>query len=88
MFKKMFQNVMAMAIIACYLSCYQCDNSFSLNDRYNEVVNNGNINLKKFIDQQLPKQSKFFDMNDFDCKFIRTFFFFGMGLSHLGTKEL
>lgn len=55
----------AMAIIACFFTCYRCDNSF--NDRYNQLVNSGS--LKKSIDNELPKQSKFFDMNDFDCKY-------------------
>lgn len=60
----MLRNVIAI-IVACYISCYQCDNRY--NDRYNELVNRGS--LKKSIDSQLPKESKFFDMNDFDCKY-------------------
>lgn len=53
------------AIIVCCISCFQCDNRY--NDRYNELVNKGD--LKTSIDRQLPKQSKFFDMNDFDCEY-------------------
>lgn len=53
------------AIIVCCISGYLCDNRY--NDRYNELVNRGN--LKTSIDRQLPKQAKFFDMNDFDCKY-------------------
>lgn len=60
----MQRNVIA--IIVCCLSCYQCDNRYN-NDKYNELVNSGS--LKKSIDSQLPKESKFFDMNDFDCKY-------------------
>lgn len=56
----------AMVIIAYCLMCYQCDNSF--NDRYNQLVNSGSSSLQKSIDSELPKESKFFDMNDFDCK--------------------
>lgn len=55
----------AIAIIICCISCYQCDTRY--NDRYNELMNHGS--LKKSIDSQLPKESKFFDMNDFDCKY-------------------
>lgn len=55
----------AIAIIIC-ISQVQCDNR--INDRYNELVNHGS--LKETIDSQLPKESKFFDMNDFDCKYI------------------
>ena len=54
-----------LAVIAfCFLSQLQCDNSY--NAKYNQLVNSNN--LKKEIDSQLPKQLKFFDMNDFDCK--------------------
>lgn len=56
-----------LTIVACYISCYQCDNSF--NNRYNELVNSGSQSLKKSIDRELPKESKFFDMNDFDCEY-------------------
>lgn len=59
----MLQNVIA--IIVCCLASYQCDNRFN-NDRYNELVSRGN--LKESISSQMPKESKFFDMNDFDCK--------------------
>lgn len=59
----MLRNVIA--IIVCYLTCYQCDNRY--NDRYNELVKRGS--LKESIDSQLPKESKFFDMNDFDCEY-------------------
>ena len=59
---KMLQNVIA--IILCCFSCYQCDNRY--NDKYNELVNRDS--LKKSIDRELPKESKFFDMNDFDCE--------------------
>jgi len=55
-------------IIACCLTCYLCDNSF--NDRYNQLVNSGSGSLKRVIDNELPKESKFFDMNDFDCKYL------------------
>ncbi|XP_070500834.1 venom protease isoform X2 [Chironomus tepperi] len=54
----------AIVIIACCLTCYLCDNSF--NDRYNQLVNSGSGSLKRVIDNELPKESKFFDMNDFD----------------------
>lgn len=54
----------AIVVVACYLSCYQCDNRY--NDRYNEIVSLGG--LKQTIDSELPKQAKFFDMNDFDCE--------------------
>lgn len=60
--RKMLRNVIA--IIVCCLSCYQCDNRY--NDKYNDLVNRGNLKTK--IDSQLPKESKFFDMNDFDCE--------------------
>ena len=65
--RRMLQK--AIAIIACCLTCYLCDNSF--NDRYNQLVNSGSGSLKRVIDNELPKESKFFDMNDFDCKYIR-----------------
>lgn len=66
----MLRNVIA--IIVCYLSCYQCDNRY--NDRYNELVKRGS--LKESIDSQLPKESKFFDMNDFDCEYYKQLKFF------------
>lgn len=63
--KKMRRNVIQLiAIIVCCLSSYQCDNRY--NDKYNELVNRDS--LKTSIESQLPKESKFFDMNDFDCE--------------------
>ncbi|KAL7036265.1 hypothetical protein ACKWTF_008764 [Chironomus riparius] len=60
--RRMFHK--AITIIACCLTCYLCDNSF--NDRYNQLVSSGSGSLKRVIDNELPKESKFFDMNDFD----------------------
>jgi hypothetical protein len=59
----MWRKTLALITICC-LSQHHCDNRF--NDKYNQLVTSDN--LKKEIDSQLPKQSKFFDMNDFDCK--------------------
>lgn len=67
--KRMFNSVMT--IIVYCLTCYQCDNSF--NDRYNELVSSSS--LKKSIQDELPKESKFFDMNDFDCEYIFHLYF-------------
>lgn len=64
----MWKGKITIIIICCLVHQHQCDNR--LNDRYNRLVNSDNFNLKKTIDSELPKQSKFFDMNDFDCKFI------------------
>lgn len=36
------------------------------NRRYNEVVQPSLINS---INSELPKEAKFFDLNDFDCKY-------------------
>lgn len=53
------------AIIVCCLPCYQCDNNN--NERYNVLVSRSG--LRESIETQLPKESKFFDMSDFnDCK--------------------
>lgn len=53
-------------IVACFLTCYQCDNRN--NDRYKELVSRGG--LMKSIETQMPKESKFFDMSDFnDCEY-------------------
>lgn len=64
--EKMFQmSTFAIAVFACYLFAFcKCDNRY--NDRYNQLVNQHD--LKKSISSSLPKQSKFFDINDFDCK--------------------
>lgn len=70
-FKKvrMWRKTLTLLITVCCISHHHCDNR--INDRYNQLVTSDN--LKKAIDAQLPKQSKFFDMNDFDCKFLFLF---------------
>lgn len=62
---RMWRKTLTLVITVFCISHHHCDNRF--NDRYNSLVTSDN--LKKEIDAQLPKQSKFFDMNDFDCKF-------------------
>lgn len=37
------------------------------NRRYNEIVQPSLLNS---INRELPKEAKFFDLNDFDCKYI------------------
>lgn len=68
-------STFASALLACCLVVFcKCDNRY--NDRYNQLVNQ--YDLKKSISSSLPKESKFFDINDFDCEyknFIEIFLF-------------
>lgn len=69
--KKMSRSTVVI-ILACYLLAYcKCDNRN--NDRYNRLINQ--YNLKKSISTTMPKESKFFDINDFDCKYFTLIFF-------------
>lgn len=46
---------------------YQSCTGSNYNDQYNEIIN---PNILQQINKDLPKQGKFFDDFDFDCKYI------------------
>lgn len=66
----MWRGTITIIIAYCFVQHHNCDNR--INDRYNQLISSDN--LKTSIDSELPQQSKFFDINDFDCEFKDYFF--------------
>ena len=56
-------------ILAVFLNFSSCDNAISFNTKRNIFSKKSNFSLKDKTSANLPKQNKFFDLNDFDCKY-------------------
>lgn len=59
----------SIVVTFCFLlSCCMCDAiDARYNERYNKLLEHNNF--KKSINSELRKEVKFFDVNDFDCKY-------------------
>lgn len=56
-------------VLIVFITSSSCDSAMSFNTKYNLLISKNDYNLKNMISAQLPKETKFFDLNDFDCKY-------------------
>lgn len=61
--------ILVFVTICCLKLCF-CDSGIynGANAKYNQLLRRDYSDLSKKISEQLPKQAKFFDINDFDRK--------------------
>lgn len=63
-------------VLSVLINFSNCDNTINFNTKYNMLISKSNYNLGSKINTQLPKESKFFDLNDFDSKYLYILIYF------------